>query len=35
MNMFFSGIQDWDAAAEWLNKYSFKKGGKLIKKYGK
>lgn len=29
MLQFFSGIKDWDAAAEWLSKYSLKRGGKL------
>lgn len=29
MLQFFSGIKDWDAAADWLSKYSLKKGGKL------
>ena len=33
MQQMFSSIKDWDAAAEWFNTYSYKTGGKLIKKY--
>lgn len=32
MQQMFSSIVDWDAAAEWFNKNSYKQGGKLIKK---
>lgn len=33
MQQMFSTIQDWDAAADWFNKNSFKDGGSLTKKY--
>ena len=29
MTEFFDSIEDYDAAAEWLSKYSFKEGGKM------
>lgn len=29
MNQMFRSITDWDKAAEWLSKYSYKNGGKL------
>lgn len=32
MQQLFSSIKDWDAAAEWFNKYSFKYGGSIAKK---
>lgn len=32
MNQFFSGIIDWNKAAEWLSKHSLKKGGRLVSK---
>lgn len=35
MYQFFSGIKDWDKAAEYLTKYSLKNGGKLNNTFSK